>query len=369
MRWLPMVSVLLFAAAVLVWGAAWGPWFLSEPPRPLIGVASRAVQARKCVDCHEEVVEKFAGAPHQVTLRPGADPAVAERFAGRTVAFGDETYRFDLDRGTLQFTAVESGQTATIDWVFGSGNHALTPVILTHEPWGGTAMIEAMATWYADDQLDLTPGTEDTGAQMGELGRYHDFADTVGCFECHSSYLPIGEDRIDVDRMHPGVSCARCHLGAAEHAETDGEQPTQVAWSELSALASISRCGECHRRADEFTADELVPENQLLIRFAPVSMSQSACFQVTMAGPDGREGRRLDCLTCHDPHQVTNRDPQFYVTQCLACHHGQQGAAPDCGAEPMTSQCLDCHMPKVPVSDRLRFTDHWIRVRTPQNGD
>ena len=165
---------------------------------------------------------------------------------------------------------------------------------------------------------------------------------------------------IDFEHAELGVSCGRCHLKTASHARSDGELPTSPAWTALTALESINRCGECHRRADEFTRDELTVDNSLLIRFAPVGLAQSKCFQ------DLAEGR-LDCLTCHNPHQAAATDAEYYRQRCLDCHAVQEQpdpkSAPICAAEPMSSDCLNCHMPKVDVSPHLRFTDHWIRVR------
>ena len=133
--------------------------------------------------------------------------------------------------------------------------------------------------------------------------------------------------------------------------------------ADLPPLESINRCGECHRRSDQFTPDELTPQNKLLVRFAPVGLSLSACFkhQSAKKTADGTT-MRLVCTTCHDPHREAERDPQHYVRQCRECHGPKPHQAPPCPTEPMTSNCLPCHMPQVEVQKHLRFTDHWIRA-------
>ena len=132
----------------------------------------------------------------------------------------------------------------------------------------------------------------------------------------------------------------------------------------MTPLESVNRCGECHRRADHLTPDELTPDNQLLIRFASVGLVQSACFlkQSTLSADQLPQGTRprFDCVTCHDPHRPAESDSAFYVARCAACHNT---AATKCSQQPSDSNCLPCHMPKVEVQPPLRFTDHWIRIR------
>jgi hypothetical protein len=188
---------------------------------------------------------------------------------------------------------------------------------------------------------------------------HHTAAEALRCFACHCSYVPVEKGRIDFDRLITGVNCTRCHEGAAQHLAAEGSAPAGVAWKSLSALDSINRCGECHRRGDEFTSDELTPDNKLLLRFAPVGLSQSPCFQAQGASP----GERMDCLTCHNPHRPAATDPAFYAQRCLQCHQPEAAGHVSCPIAPQGNDCLRCHMPKVSVSEGLSFTDHWIRVR------
>ncbi len=336
-------------------------------PQPTVASASGRVEMARCVDCHEEICNSFFEAPHHITLRPSNDPQIVKRFAGRQVSLLEDTFRFESDQGRLRFYSARTRQNLPVDWVLGSGHHALTPVSILQDSRGQTALVQLHVTWFSDDTLDLTPGSDNTLGVVTPLGLYHSHAETRHCFGCHASSVPVTEGKIDFSQLQAGVTCARCHTGLAEHLESDGDQPTSLDWPSLSPRAAINLCGECHRRSDEFTADELVTENQLLLRFGPVGISQSPCFQTPMApGPDGKP-RQLDCLACHDPHSPAQTDPWFYVGRCLTCHGSKQHDAPDCRTQPMNSQCLECHMPKVQVMEHLTFTDHWIRVRQEES--
>jgi hypothetical protein len=55
---------------------------------------------------------------------------------------------------------------------------------------------------------------------------------------------------------------------------------------------------------------------------------------------------------------------QIFRKACLRCHTGAERGNVACSSQPPQSDCIGCHMPKVPANNQLRFTDHWIRVRT-----
>ena len=361
MRWLlgAFISIGCLSLASL----AWVP---SQAPLPRIASNERPVAANQCQDCHAEIVAEFAPAPHAYTLRPGNDPQVRAKFIDRQVEVRGSSYRFELKDDRLYLSNDRFPKSYAVDWVFGSGHHALTPISLVENAAGATELIQLDVSWFADDILGLTPGNGERDEQIPSVGLHHTAEQTRACFGCHSTTLVETSGRLVWDRLLAGVSCQRCHPGSADHLNSGGEVATRLSWKRLSARESIERCGECHRRADEFTDDEIQPEATHLVRFAPVGLVQSACFLAQSDTPPdtGHRGAgRFDCLTCHDPHQPAASDPQIYNQRCLQCHDGQTTARPACPTQPRDSNCLTCHMPKVQTSDHLRFTDHWIRVR------
>ena len=136
-------------------------------------------------------------------------------------------------------------------------------------------------------------------------------------------------------------------------------------------------CAECHRRAEDQQPQDISTENVDIVRFQPVGLSQSRCFQQA----------ELSCISCHDPHRPLSMQNSLGDWQCIQCHTTTSSASPaetlhhgtdqtpaaaaqvsskglfsSCAAH-QTSDCVSCHMPKVTTAPGLAFTDHWIRIR------
>jgi hypothetical protein len=222
-------------------------------------------------------------------------------------------------------------------------------------------------SWYPSGELGVTLGMdvlhEPTG--LSALGHHWPPAETANCFGCHCTYVPTVEGKIQFDHLEPNIGCVRCHTDTQQHL-TDVDHDRETTIERLSSLApveAVDRCGECHRRASEL-GGEIRSDDRTIVRFAPVGLVQSSCFQqqqeVILA--DGKPAR-LVCTTCHNPHGPAQHDWRSHVAVCLQCHDRSQGRAKDCKVAPRDENCLPCHMPAVPANPQIQFTDHWIRVR------
>lgn len=321
-----------------------------------------------CAECHQTTCEHFATAPHGKTLNSADEPWVRERFAGKSLSLAKDgpLVTFQERNQQLWMECDSAPEAIRVDWVFGSGRHALTPVSLLENPDGATELVEASVSWYPPGELGLTPGAQGSKASgMGYLGAHQDHRTTQECFGCHVTHLPMDGGRIETDVMIRGVSCDRCHPGSDEHARAmqQGRPDSLLRWSELSPLESVNRRGECHRRADQLTDAELTPERTVLVRFASVGLAMSPCFIHQDETPLEGRLRRLDCLTCHDPHRPAETSAEFYTTKCMTCHGSGSPESPGCSSDNTGTDCLSCHMPKVSVAEKLVLTDHWIRIR------
>jgi hypothetical protein len=116
----------------------------------------------------------------------------------------------------------------------------------------------------------------------------------------------------------------------------------------LDTAARVQLCAQCHRSPnEEFASSMPEVEQPASIRFAPVGLKASQCYQ---------KSQRLSCTTCHDPHADPRpaSDP-FYTSVCLSCH--KTAARHAAGRS-----CVACHMKKASPLPHLTFTDHRIRT-------
>lgn len=319
-----------------------------------------------CFDCHSEAAS-FARTGHPRTLTRATAAESRDRlkmFAGD--AHADTRLRVDCDEDgclvrLLSADASENKALAglnefALEWCFGSGRHAQTWVGTLPGSWGETDLVEFRWTWYAAKEgFDVTPGQPLKCGDwpLERFGVLFDHPKAERCFRCHSTVLPISQGKIVEQGIVPGVQCQRCHGPLGRHVASDGETPAPRL-ADLSAEESISRCGECHRRAEEQKPGAIRPDNADLARFQPVGLTQSACY---------KKSEKLTCLTCHDPHRPLDEQDSLGDWQCLQCHQPEQPKHRLCSAG-HRQDCLGCHMPKVRGSSPVDFTDHWIRVRS-----
>ncbi len=363
-----MLTVVLLVACAMMAGLSLQ--HQSKPaPGPAVVSRTRPPQTKSCVECHE-IAQQFNFVPHAQTLHSSTAAKLKNQFIGQSFKpeDGASTYSFfEAGDGTLFCQNDSYPQPVSVSWLLGSGRHAITPVSTWTNSAGQTELLELAVSWYPDRGLGLTLGqsaeTLRSAVGIDRLGNRLSHGESLECFGCHTTWLPLEDGRIRFRELDPGVTCYRCHTGAAQHIETDGEAtPPGFSWSELTPLESVNRCGNCHRRADQMTPEELTVDNQLLVRFASAAIVQSSCFlQQSTAFDGGNE--RLDCLNCHDPHLPASTDPVFYSDQCRKCHDVARSSASTCPDLTRVSNCLPCHMPKVEIHPSLSFTDHWIRTR------
>lgn len=372
--WSPR-GLALFVVAALGLGAltTWRTSAVRSPQPAVFSARTPRGDQSRCAECHSDVIANYHLAPHAQTLHRATDAAVLDHFSGRSFHRADQgvDFHYRLQDGELRVATPAYPRELPLSWIFGSGTHAQTPLITWTDDEGRTTAIEHAVSWYPSNELGVTLGAETTEDSTGvnALGRLWPAAETANCFGCHSTYVPRDNNgRILFAELQPNIGCARCHWNTQGHLrDVDRDQPTTIErLSELSPAEAVERCGECHRRASEM-GGEITPDNRTIVRFAPVGLTQSPCFQkqreVTLS--DG-QAARLDCATCHNPHRPANRDWRFHVGVCLECHDAARGRAADCTVATREDNCLPCHMPAAPSNPHLHFTDHWIRVRRDQ---
>lgn len=341
---------------------AWSLW-RESPDRaassgnlPELEVTRGWASENSCQECHTQS-QSFAETGHALTLRPASDPVLRQliQSLNATPAAQRESMQVTTE-GRFPRVQHREGQhtnDAELDWCFGSGHHARTWVGTLPDSDGATNLLEFRWTWYHDvDGFQVTPGqpTELDSGYYSHLGVLFDQPKARRCFGCHATHLPVDAGQIQVAKIQAGVTCQRCHGPREAHVQTGGAIQDH-SWSGLSRDEQVARCAECHRHPEEQTPASIHTGNPDIVRFQPVGLMQSECFQKS----------KMTCTSCHDPHQTMESQDSGGIWQCIQCHDGKQNDRPGCRAGKLDN-CLSCHMPKVSMDRPVRFTDHWIRI-------
>jgi hypothetical protein len=216
-------------------------------------------------------------------------------------------------------------------------------------------------------KLGITPGQQEgmssrLGTKIVPYGRLLDEARLLHCFSCHvTTSSSRDRNRLDTATMIPNVTCERCHGPGGAHVEAarrgggEAELHLPMGLDQDSPTAQIAACGECHRSPDQADLSAIRPDDPQIVRFQPIGLAQSKCFQKGASG--------LRCTSCHDPHARVSRDTAAYEAVCLQCHQPAGPARAACPVSP-AKDCLGCHMPRRVLTPEFQFTDHWIRVQS-----
>jgi hypothetical protein len=397
------VAVLLVGVTVLLSAVAWLLYAAGKPvPQPSPGrpaepskviqlitfdrpfpaegrsVADAYIGSRVCADCHPAESAMHSRSGHALTLRPAGRVAISRQLDGTTqadpeIAGVSWNYRYDKDQLHITRTAASEIQQWVADYAIGSGHHALTYVsMIDHKV---PRVLEHRLTYYQRENgksgLDITPGHDTRPAPPWLMPNGAELPPRIAreCFRCHATQLAAGDDeqRFDENTMIPNVSCERCHgpgrahVAAARRKAPESELTLPFGPDRFTAEKLLTLCGSCHRLPSASQASRIKPGDPTLVRFQPVGIVQSQCYQ--------KGAGAFSCVTCHDPHARVSPDRAAYDQTCLSCHVSPGRPKPETLAKPAPpcpvsakSRCVECHMPRKDAGQGILFSDHWIRI-------
>jgi len=343
---------------------------------PLIAEPSPYVGAARCAECHPEINRTHLRSRHSRTFHHG--PELLELpFPDHPLADPDDptvTHTFTRDQGRIEVKtrAGDDIFNTVVEYAFGIRGRYITMIGRDDKRKYRALRLSSYET-AAGTIWGRTAGdvpNPDLGENIrGEPIQVRD--GLVRCLYCHVTQSrefrdPRPEAGVGPEAADSGIGCERCHGPGANHlAAIKAEFPETaiVNVGAESAATITAQCADCHivgppsqiRRA---------PDDPHFVRSPGITLTFSRCYSESNGG--------MSCLTCHDPHRDDLGPAAFYEAKCLACHSRQEGqeariARKVCPVNP-AKDCLDCHMPKVPVPAlHTSLTDHYIRVITRNN--
>ena len=322
---------------------------------------ARYVGARACKACHVKEYDAEQSSRHATTLSHGpdmrkiplpdrpvadpADPAIVHTFTRE-----GENVRVKTKVGDASYEAL-------LDYALGSGHRGITMIGKDTE---GTFR-ELRISQYSEKGLawDVTSGFSPHPSDPREyLGKVLSPAGFRDCIHCHTTQFRSIADRSGPEAADRGIGCERCHGPGGNHVlamNLGFPDPAIARFTEATGPQRMTACSGCHASDGTFP-----PTDPQFIRFQSTTLPFSKCY-VEAKG-------KLDCVTCHNPHQKLETSANAYEAKCLNCHGPKTSKVEDVFhrvACPVNakSDCLKCHMPtREDVVPHTSFTDHHIRV-------
>jgi tetratricopeptide (TPR) repeat protein len=285
----------------------------------------------------------------------------------------------------------------TVDFIVGSGQHTNS-----HLQSVNGYLNQMPMTFYTQKQKwDLPPGFED--------GHNSRFMRKIGleCMSCHNNYpeFVLGSEN-KFTSVPEGINCERCHGPGSIHVaqrQTGSRIDTSkyidysiVNPAKLSIDAQFDICQRCHLQGNTILKEgksfyDFKPgmklsdymtvflpkyknaDDEFIMASHADRLKQSACFIKSAEKTSTNHKNSLKpykdamtCVTCHNPHvSVRETNPNTFNDACNSCHNTSGKSKIQCSKKgiSITSNCVNCHMPKSGSIDIPHVTvhDHFIR--------
>ena len=322
-----------------------------KEPAPFVG-------EQKCAGCHREIFKNSMETRHARTFHRGAELLALPLPEGPLEDPGNPAIIHTIRREKNQIqqtTNLNNKKYQTfVDYAFGTSERYLTMVGRDSD---GTARALRISYHHAgaDTGWDLTAGdTLKPDRLEGFRGKPIDTRDGVlRCLACHTTNVRLGKQRTGPETQDRGIGCEQCHGPGGNHLAA-----VEAKFSDLAILKpnAASACVACHTLNEDLVEQSTSREDPAWVRSPGKTLTWSRCYSES-AG-------KLNCLTCHDPHETVEKSSDFYASKCLSCHATTAASPPPrvCPVNPR-EKCVSCHMPPV-RNEQLHasLTDHYIRI-------
>lgn len=340
--------------------------------------------SESCIQCHQTQYDMALKSSHFKATAPAISGNVLGDFdKGNHVFVYDKDTKLVMEKrnDSLYQVLYKNGKEVTahrFEIVFGT-KHAQTSVY-----WRENNTYELPISYYNSvNRWATSPG-------FPANKPYFDRMVVKDCYSCHASnassrnvnqnsaeknFLSMDvEDVIDKKTIVYGIDCERCHGPAKKHAEFHLKNPnikvanSIVSYKTLNRQQKLDACALCHAGNDGMkmksrfdfkpgdnlsdfyrntrsitdTAQFDVHGNQFRL------MSQSKCFI---------KSEKMDCITCHNPHENASKNLASYSKICMSCHQDlkhKETTLKTMSGSLLESNCVECHMPKKP-SNAISF--------------
>ncbi|WP_162800008.1 multiheme c-type cytochrome [Pedobacter jeongneungensis] len=325
--------------------------------------------AATCIKCHKDLSQSYAHSPHGLTSKPVVDAALLKVFATDSNSFLFDAHQKVViekrDSGIFQ-VAYQDGKavrTQKFDIQFGSGEKAYT-----YAYWQGKKLYELPLSYFSGIRnWAISPG-------FPRDRFYYDRGITSRCLECHGSYVEkkltqksafVMDEEMEKGSLIYGIDCERCHGPGKQHVVFHMENPKEKTAKFIAIYKTLSRkqkmdaCSVCH------SGNTLVTQKSVF-GFKPGD-NLDDYYQQDFVGFGGgtpdvhgnqatmlmgsncyRKSETMTCQSCHNTHENIKGNLTIYSQRCVSCHQTTKHSKATLAKGLLTTNCIDCHMPKEP---------------------
>jgi len=336
-------------------------------PKDIRGEAYTGATA--CIKCHKDLSQSYAHSPHGLTSKPVVDAQLLKVFVTDSNSFLFDAHQKVViekrDSGIFQ-VAYQDGKAVRaqkFDIQFGSGEKAYT-----YAYWQGKKLYELPLSYFgAIQNWAISPG-------FPRDRFYYDRGITSRCLECHGSYVEkkltqksafVMDEEMEKGSLIYGIDCERCHGPGKQHVVFHTDNPEEKSakfiaiYKKLSRKQKMDACSVCH------SGNTLVTQKSVF-GFKPGD-NLDDYYQQDFVGFGGgnpdvhgnqasmlmgsncyRKSETMTCQSCHNTHESIKGNLTIYSQRCISCHQTTKHSQATLAKGSLTTNCIDCHMPKEP---------------------
>jgi hypothetical protein len=335
---------------------------------PLVPEPSPYVGAARCAPCHRDQERSYKPTRHNRTFHHGAG-LLKLPLPDRPLPDPDDpkvTHTIDREGDQIQVKTKAGDRVfnTVVEYAFGTPERYITMIGRDDQHDVRALRLSYYHNAEGSGWARTFGFPDDVELVRGQAVVVRDGVNR--CLYCHVTQSrdfrdPPPETGVGPEAADSAIGCERCHGPGANHIAAmtrDFPDRAIVNAGSANAAAINTQCAQCHVVGSRAEI-ELDPGNPMYIRSSGATLTSSRCYTESGGG--------MSCLTCHNAHRDAEKSAAFYESKCLACHSQgalvPSGRRTTCSVNP-TKDCLDCHMPKVPVPVlQTSMTDHYIRVR------
>ena len=328
------------------------PHALPNPSPAITDIAS-------CRTCHRAITDSFIRTAHYFDSSPADSNSIKGSFAeGKNRYVYNQFMEVVMIREGNQY--LQSGRVngmetiaAPFDMVIGSGRNGQS-----YFTWSDNQLFQLPVSYYAPArQWSNSPG----------FPNFFHFERVVSpnCMECHTTYSKVlshETKEYDKTSIIYGITCQRCHPGAAEHVAYQTANPGKKSSKFVINAANLDRqlrmdaCALCHsglrtplQQPFNYKVGEALEKYSV---GGPVSKQADTLdvhgnqYGLLTSSKCYIKSANMDCSTCHDVHSNQFQNPKLFSAKCVSCHTDVKHPTIELKKNNVLSDnCIDCHMP------------------------